>query len=245
MPTMTKRQFEEMFREEVLPHVIERYGTRDRPARREAWNDTVDAYIRERVLPEAAGNWTHPSWLETWSPPQRHHAKKKSEEDKAIESWAAAFEAVERIKRDPKLKKKVDQLDRDIAKVLSSDFKVGDAVQLRWEPGTGGVIRRLDPNGAVVATSRGERKVPTSALRRVRREHEPRVRRSVPAHATKRVAKTKLLWIVQGNYGYGQGWEDVTAEENSKEARDRIREYRENERGVPFRLIRRREKIAA
>jgi hypothetical protein len=65
------------------------------------------------------------------------------------------------------------------------------------------------------------------------------------SHATKRVPKTRPIWIVQGNYGYGQGWEDVTAEEDRKEARDRIREYRENERGVPFRLIRRREKIAA
>lgn len=65
-------------------------------------------------------------------------------------------------------------------------------------------------------------------------------------HAARaRVAKTRLIWVVQGNYGYGHGWEDVTAEESGKEARERIREYRENERGVPFRLIRRREKIAA
>ena len=62
---------------------------------------------------------------------------------------------------------------------------------------------------------------------------------------SKRAPKTKIIYVVQGNYGYGQGWEDVTAEETSKEARDRIREYRENERGVPFRLIRRRERIAA
>lgn len=58
-----------------------------------------------------------------------------------------------------------------------------------------------------------------------------------------RVAKTKLIHVVQGNYGYGHGWEDVTAEDTRKEAVARLREYRENERGVPFRLIRRREKI--
>ncbi len=69
-------------------------------------------------------------------------------------------------------------------------------------------------------------------------------RKSRPPIAGARVAKTKLVWVVQGNYGYGHGWEDLTAEENGNEARARIREYRENERGVPFRLIRRREKIA-
>lgn len=69
-----------------------------------------------------------------------------------------------------------------------------------------------------------------------------------PARATiagARVAKTKLVHIVQGNYGYGHGWEDVTAEDTRKEAMARIREYRENEHGIPFRLIRRREKIEA
>jgi len=60
---------------------------------------------------------------------------------------------------------------------------------------------------------------------------------------SKRVAKTKLLHVVQGNYGYGHGWEDLTAEDTRKEALARLREYRENERGVAFRLIRRRERI--
>ena len=71
MAKMTKKQFEEFFRGEVLPSVVERYeqdGIPDKPARHEAWNDTVDAYIRDRALPEAAGNWSHPRWLETWSP---------------------------------------------------------------------------------------------------------------------------------------------------------------------------------
>jgi hypothetical protein len=57
-----------------------------------------------------------------------------------------------------------------------------------------------------------------------------------------RVAKTKLIHVVQGNYGYGHGWEDLTAENTRKEALVRLREYRANEAG-PFRLIRRRERI--
>ena len=60
---------------------------------------------------------------------------------------------------------------------------------------------------------------------------------------SKRVPKTKLIHVVQGNYGYGHGWEDLTAAETRKEALTDLRAYRDNERGTPFRLIRRREKI--
>lgn len=46
-------------------------------------------------------------------------------------------------------------------------------------------------------------------------------------------------WIVvQGNYGYG--WDDERFEDNWKEARQRLREYRENGPGA-YRLIQRRE----
>lgn len=57
---MTKKQFEEYFKTEVLPYI-----GNDKPARRQAWNDTVDAFIRDGLLPESAGDWTHPRWLET------------------------------------------------------------------------------------------------------------------------------------------------------------------------------------
>lgn len=88
-------------------------------------------------------------------------------------------------------KKSATQLQREIDEALrnASSFKIGDAVQFRSEPGTGGVIRRFESNGwARVATPRGERSVPTYALVLVREEHEPRVRRSVSgkrSHATK------------------------------------------------------------
>lgn len=52
--------------------------------------------------------------------------------------------------------------------------------------------------------------------------------------------KYVYLHVVQGNYG--QGWEDVTAEEKRSEARARLREYRENEPQYAHRLIRRRER---
>ena len=81
MAKLTKKQFEDVFREEVLPYVAERYerdGIPDKPARREAWNDAVDAYMRDRRLPENAGNWGHPRWLETYRPrASSRHATKK------------------------------------------------------------------------------------------------------------------------------------------------------------------------
>lgn len=55
----------------------------------------------------------------------------------------------------------------------------------------------------------------------------------------KRQNKWVIEHIVQGNYGYGHGWEDETAEETRKEALQRLCEYRENGPGA-YRLIRRR-----
>ena len=68
---------------------------------------------------------------------------------------------------------------------------------------------------------------------------------TVSPKKSKRVRKTRDIYVVQGNYGYGDGWEDVTAEETRKEILDRLREYRDNEPGVPFRWRRKREKIEA
>ena len=56
--------------------------------------------------------------------------------------------------------------------------------------------------------------------------------------------KTKDEFIVQGNYGYGHGFEDECTEETRKEAKERLREYRENAPGV-YRLVVRRVKIEA
>lgn len=54
--------------------------------------------------------------------------------------------------------------------------------------------------------------------------------------------KTEDEYEVQGNYGYGHGFECVTAETSFKEARERLKEYRENEPGFPFRIVKKRVK---
>lgn len=53
--------------------------------------------------------------------------------------------------------------------------------------------------------------------------------------------KTRDYWDIEGNYG--QGWEAVTAEDTWAQARARLKEYRENEPGIPFRIKAKREKI--
>lgn len=55
--------------------------------------------------------------------------------------------------------------------------------------------------------------------------------------------KTVDVWEVQGNYGYGHGWEDVYSADSFKDARERLREYRENEPEYRHRLRSRRVKI--
>lgn len=54
--------------------------------------------------------------------------------------------------------------------------------------------------------------------------------------------KTVLEYVVQGNYGDGYGWEDLTAADNQKEALDNLKDYRQNGT-APVRLIKRRTKV--
>lgn len=56
-----------------------------------------------------------------------------------------------------------------------------------------------------------------------------------------RARKTRDVFEVRGNYGHG--YEMVTAETTRKEANARLREYRENEPGVDFKIVVTREKI--
>ncbi len=42
------------------------------------------------------------------------------------------------------------------------------------------------------------------------------------------IRKTRDTYDVEGNYGYGDGWEVVTAADTRKEAQDLRKDYREN-----------------
>lgn len=55
------------------------------------------------------------------------------------------------------------------------------------------------------------------------------------------VRKTTDEFTIQGNYG--QGWENVITENTYKEARDRLKEYNENEHQYAHKLIKRRIKL--
>lgn len=53
--------------------------------------------------------------------------------------------------------------------------------------------------------------------------------------------KTEDVYNIMGNYG--QGWEEVTAETDRKEARATLKEYDHNEPQYPHKIIKKREKI--
>lgn len=59
---------------------------------------------------------------------------------------------------------------------------------------------------------------------------------------SKKCPKYEYLVVLQGNYGYGHGWEDLTASTLYREVRQNLKEYRENE-GGNYRIIQRRELI--
>jgi DNA polymerase IIIc chi subunit len=54
------------------------------------------------------------------------------------------------------------------------------------------------------------------------------------------VRKTEDEFDIEGNYG--QGFEMVTCETTRKMARERIREYRDSEPGIPFKIVKHRVK---
>ncbi len=55
--------------------------------------------------------------------------------------------------------------------------------------------------------------------------------------------KTVDEYDIEGDYGYGDGWEIVTCEANFKDAKAVIKEYRENEPYGRFRIRKHRVKI--
>lgn len=57
------------------------------------------------------------------------------------------------------------------------------------------------------------------------------------------VRKTKDVFAVQQYTGTQHGWEDVCTEDTRKEAKQRLKEYRENQPEYPTRIKVKREKV--
>ncbi len=55
--------------------------------------------------------------------------------------------------------------------------------------------------------------------------------------------KTKDVFEIQGYYGIDYGWEYLCEEDTYPKARERLKEYNENEMGVQHRIRKRRVKI--
>jgi hypothetical protein len=52
--------------------------------------------------------------------------------------------------------------------------------------------------------------------------------------------KYQYLHVLQADYGYGLGWEDLVTSESWREVKQDLKAYRGNEGGI-YRLIKRRE----
>jgi hypothetical protein len=52
--------------------------------------------------------------------------------------------------------------------------------------------------------------------------------------------KTEDVFELRANYGYGDGYECITAETTRKEIRARLKEYRENGDYAPMKIVRTR-----
>lgn len=124
---MTRKEFNAFFKANIEPSI----ASNDKPALRQAWNDTIDAMCKAGNLPDRARDWSHP--------------------------------------------------------------------------------RRFYRYGS---------------------EENPQ---RASAHYER---KTKDEYQVHGYYTHG--WEEVTAEDTRAEAKERLKEYRENEPGTAFKLVRKR-----
>lgn len=113
-------------------------------------------------------------------------------------------------------------------------FQVGDRVKVteRYLGGSETTIKTVlsvREDGAIAVDRRTHRGILGGKL-------EYRGTGGVQLHRS--ASKYITRHAVQGNYG--RGYEDLVEEDIAADARDRLKEYRENEPGTPFRLITRR-----
>jgi len=121
------------------------------------------------------------------------------------------------------------QLNREIAEALTRRPASQEQPPKCYACDAGATgIRDRRPEGGRIEAACGRHADPTV----------PHLRGQLNGHSS---ITPGVLHVIQGNYGHGDGWEDLTAETSKDEALARLREYRENERGTPFRRIRRHE----
>jgi len=128
---------------------------------------------------------------------------------------------------------------RDIKNSIGNTTLFGDSYRLGTRPVIVLTVKKTNP------LRKGKsRKVVSANIRKLRHEGYPQKQAVAIAlkksRSNPRKAKTELLYIVQGNYGYG--WEDLAASTKWSEAKADLKAYRENQPG-PYRLIKRREPI--
>ena len=107
---MTKNEFVASFRREILPAIIHNeINGPDYPARRQAWNDTIDSMIKDGTLPARAGDWTKPADIEG-AKPKRAQAENIGTHDNPIRYEHVSLDDPN---RKAKLEAQRDKFERD------------------------------------------------------------------------------------------------------------------------------------
>lgn len=57
------------------------------------------------------------------------------------------------------------------------------------------------------------------------------------------IRKTRDEWVIEQDFGYGHGWEEVCSADNRREALDDLKSYRENQPKYPVRMRKTRVKL--
>lgn len=57
---ITKKEALKVFKKHYAPAILKQYGPNDKPAMRCAWNDYVDALVKEQIAGPRANSWGNP-----------------------------------------------------------------------------------------------------------------------------------------------------------------------------------------
>lgn len=111
----------------------------------------------------------------------------------------------------------------------------------KWQPWKGGNRPCNFWDTVEVNTRRGNIKQGVAGMQRFKWKAEPHPEDVVAWRVIKYRSKYVTMFVVQGLYPGGNGWEDLCQSESWGDAMDDLKAYKENEVGTSHRWIRRKE----
>lgn len=133
-----EERFNQFFIDEILPEIVKQYGFDDKPAIDQAYNDTLDSYERDGMLPADSKNWTLPQEV-TDNPSNyitestriivEYGSNSFDESNTAIETWferdrqyVGLYPVDDEGKPDTNQKAIVEWWDEDVSQAVEDGF---------------------------------------------------------------------------------------------------------------------------